>query len=342
MNCFIFEDSNQVLERLTFTQKLTLSTLNFLDFCLFPKTPYYGTEYITERGLLRQIMKDEKINGTLKKHSNHIRRFADPKIFESDQILYKKNNSAEQEGYQWIHYLWVQNKHIIPKTVTLFQNLGVIVREIEELKYFNDEKIQKQYQYYICDIEAIAAASDLIRIVAVLEFGGIYFDNDLTIWKWNYDIHYYFDFFGQYFKILRTLKGISNSFIAAKPGHVILEKYLHYMVSQFKTHEKGIEDRPFYQNLCSYKTVASTIHGTGPTVFTTISFNYLNTEGNQDVLIMSTGGPPHQVHINTIDNQGTQGRLMINVEMEDRTTNLWRNDLIDGSVFGFPELNDFQ
>ncbi|CDW73226.1 UNKNOWN [Stylonychia lemnae] len=328
-------------------------------------------------------MKDDKINGTLTEYATYIRRFANPKIFESDQILYKKSQAfriplishrvwltdinspseikdklsrgilndigssyqvlddgARQEGYKWIHYLWVQNKHIIPDTITLFQNHGVIVRELQELKYFHDEKFQRQYNYYIQDNQAIVAASDLIRIVAVLEIGGIYFDNDLIIWKWNYDIHHYFDFFGQYFNMLRTLKGISNSIFGAKPGHILLRKQLHYMVSQFKTHEKGVEERPLYQNLCSYRTAASTFHGTGPTIFTAVSFNYLNMEGNQDVLIMGGGERNNKVYINTIDNQGTQGKLMINVEMLDRITNLWRDEIKDGSVFGFLELND--
>ncbi|CDW85905.1 UNKNOWN [Stylonychia lemnae] len=193
-------------------------------------------------------MKDEKINETLTEYANHIRRIWLTNINSPKEIKDKLpqdilndlgktyqvlDKSARQEGYKWIHYLWVENKQIIPNTITLFQNHGVIVRELKELKYFHDEKFQRQYQYYIQDIEAIVAASDLIRIVAVLELGGIYLDNDTQIWKWNYDIHYYFDFFGQYFKVLRTIQGINNSIFGAKPGHIILKKLLHYMALRF-------------------------------------------------------------------------------------------------------------
>ncbi|CDW72737.1 UNKNOWN [Stylonychia lemnae] len=390
-NCFIFKSSYEVMPTLTFAEKFTLTTLNILDICTFPKTIYYGNEHLVQREITKQIIQESlnAQNSSLEDidfidYFKNIQQLEQPQYFESEKIVYHKsdqmkiplvthriwltdlnypkeitdvvpsyaveqlgtsykvfNQSAQYQGYKWSHYLWVQDKQKVPETIKLFKNFGVITKELKELDGFHDGRVQNQYQYYMKDLRAVAAASDLIRVLIVYEQGGLYFDNDYTFWHWDYNINFYFDFMGVGLQVTQNTYGLNNAFFASKSGHLLLEKYLHYVIKQFRKHDDDLDDRPFYQNTCSYMTAASTLYGTGPAVLTAIALNYLNKDGNQDIVISDRNKPQHKSNINIIDLNGIKGQLMIDLVCMDYQTNLWRNDFKDARVFGFPQYSKF-
>ena len=49
------------------------------------------------------------------------------------------DESASLKGKKWKHYLWTIDKSAIPDTVKYAEEIGLIVREMKELKVFNSE-----------------------------------------------------------------------------------------------------------------------------------------------------------------------------------------------------------
>lgn len=81
----------------------------------------------------------------------------EPKIYKE---LLKTNKALNSPGYEWTHYFWTNDKKAIPRTVSWFEENGVIVKEIHELPSY-DEIIAKSMDEYT--EFRFGAAADIIR-----------------------------------------------------------------------------------------------------------------------------------------------------------------------------------
>lgn len=82
----------------------------------------------------------------------------------------------------------------MPQSVEFMESKGFIVREITELKAF-DQTLMKaldEYVYY----DKVGAAADFVRQAIIYEEGGFYMDLDFYLTKWDIKINQIFDFFG--------------------------------------------------------------------------------------------------------------------------------------------------
>ncbi|CDW79594.1 UNKNOWN [Stylonychia lemnae] len=252
-----------------------------------------------------------------------------------NKTYYNLDSSAAQRGLNWTHYLWIQDKSLLPETVQLFQSYGVVVKELKDLKLF-DEKTKFQFDFYLQDFKAAAAASDLMRGVVVAEHGGIYFDNDFKIDEWDYNINYLFDYYGISL-YLWAARFTLNGFFAAKKGHPIVVHYMEQMKDSFSLIE---EERPHYMNECIFKTTAMIMFGTGPSVLGATAYNFINQDGNQDYIVFEYN-EMSETQTTMIDENGEEKPVTIKLNGRDGYSASWLNDFRDYSKFGWSDLNQF-
>ncbi|CDW91610.1 UNKNOWN [Stylonychia lemnae] len=273
---------------------------------------------------------------TSKEQPLELTKFLREQLLQNLNITYQNlDQSAAQRGLNWTHYLWIQDINQLPETVQLFQSLGVIVKELKDLKLF-DDRAKFQFDFYLQDSKAAAAASDLMRGVVVAEYGGIYFDNDFVIDEWDYNINYLFDYFGISLYLWQARFTI-NGFFAAKKGHPIVVHYMEQMKDSFSLIE---EERPHYMNECIFKTTAMIMFGTGPSSLGATAYNFISQDGNQDYIIFEYG----QMSVTSttmIDEFGVQKPVIIKLNGRDGYSASWLNDFRDYQKFGWSDLNEY-
>ncbi|CDW75581.1 UNKNOWN [Stylonychia lemnae] len=380
--CFMFVGSISSLTAMPFRDKFVYTTLNVLDFCLYPRDTYFGTTHYAFRDITKMTLKrDNKSDVNYLNHTRALMKMSNPSYF--DDIIYKKGDdfkiplithrvwitdvkfpkeidhnlnqdkldklavtyyqfeeSSQQKGLNWTHYLWVQDKSLLPETVEFFESLGVIVREVKELETMKNERVRKQFDYYVEDLRAVAAASDLMRGITVLEYGGLYFDNDYYFTEWDYNLNYYFDYYAITLPLSWNLGVMLNGFFGAKKGHIAIKNYVKTMVEAFKF-ESEEQDRPLYLNSCTFKTTASTMIGTGPTAFGSSSLNYLNRNGNQDIIVRENPQIQSYTHIKILNEKGEVDKLTISISGKDSYSASWLNESRDMLTFGWHDLTKF-
>jgi mannosyltransferase OCH1-like enzyme len=181
---------------------------------------------------------------------------------------------------KFIHYFWTNNPKIIPIEITKIPN--VIVKDISEFKkdklyphlLSNIEKGQKHNMYFV-------QSSDILRIILLYKYGGIYHDLDYEI--------YNADILMQYIESFDFIAGIatatypdffytSNAFIAAKPKHPVIAESAKIIQRNLDR----IEPLPNY-----IKHPCSIFHGLinsgGPTVITIAIYKKL--DNLRDILL---------------------------------------------------------
>ena len=63
---------------------------------------------------------------------------------------------------QWKHYFWTNDKGIIPESVKWMEESGYIVREISELKSY-DDTMKEAFKVYIEGNLMVGAAADFVK-----------------------------------------------------------------------------------------------------------------------------------------------------------------------------------
>ena len=184
------------------------------------------------------------------------------------------------EAKSWKHYIWTNNPHIIPEQ--LLNIHGVEIKQIADIKkhalYNELEEITNKGD---SNKAYFAEAADLLRLIAIEIFGGIYNDMDYEIYnaKALTNLMTKFDFIGG--REMSTIKSFyGNSFIAAKPEHPILIESLKL---NFRNHQK--ENAPEY---IKYPCKESTrIYFNGPPLITIAYFLKNNINDNIDIILPS-------------------------------------------------------
>ncbi|CDW83401.1 UNKNOWN [Stylonychia lemnae] len=309
--------------------KNLLGFSQILDTFVYKKNVTVRIPLITHRIWLTDILSPVEIDQILKIEV----------LQEMAQSYKLLTESAKQNGLNWTHYAWIQNMTLLPKTVKIFQDFGVEVKEIYDLEAMKNERKRRQFEYYVQDLRAISAGTDFLRAITVFEYGGIYFDNDYSFKYWDYNVNYYFDFFAIYVHYPWPFGVLETNFFAAKKGHIALQGYINLMVDGFKFNNES-QERHFYQNDCSVKTQAVALFGTGPHAFGASVLYYLNQNGNQDIIVtqlINLDKYPIQI----IDEKGQQGTLILQTKGRDRFMATWKNSMRDLQAFGWHDFTDF-
>jgi hypothetical protein len=139
------------------------------------------------------------------------------------EFIRKGREVLESRGNKWRQLLWV-NRNVLrfPEMLERLARMGVEVHLIEELEFINGRNHKQVLDHVNKMITKIMFGSgpDLIRQLALLEFGGVYNDLDNQL-KNNIDwLTYYDSFVGD------SMTGAGIGFVGQIPNHPILQRSL--------------------------------------------------------------------------------------------------------------------
>ena len=189
-----------------------------------------------------------------------------------------------QDGF--IHYFWTNTPDIIPNGIKTLNGV-----EICNLSEFEDHILYSHIKEVIEDEEPketfhFVRASDIVRVMAVEKYGGIYFDLDYEIYNAPEMLRYtknlnFFNSFECFAEI-----NIGNAFIAASMEHPILTEAINLMQRNLHHHDNTMHVPRYIQRPCNM--FVDIIQTTGPQMLT-IAYEKANNQGNNVDLILPTG-----------------------------------------------------
>ena len=142
-----------------------------------------------------------------------------------DVVIYN-HKILEQDSQYWTHIILVNDKFLIPNSVSILEKNGIEVREIQEFQ--NDLRLYDEIMELIGK-KLWGTASDAARYSFIGKYGGVYADLNFKLFRSIEDELYKYDF---------VTMGI-NFFFAAKPNHPILTSLLDMV-------EKNLLDPPLH------------------------------------------------------------------------------------------------
>ena len=190
-------------------------------------------------------------------------------------------NKLNDHNEIWQHNIWTNNPDIFPKELT--QIKGVEIRDIsvfyknpsyeillKALDNFNKTKLPLY----------LAESSDILRLIALQELGGIYNDMDYEIYNAKQLKNYMhkFDFIGGRDKIDKY-GYYANSFFAAKANHPIINEALAMII---RNHKKQNSSPNYIKYPC---TENDRLYFNGPPLITLSYFKKNNINGNNDLIL---------------------------------------------------------
>lgn len=242
--------SNNNIEKLMFS-KYKASQVKSLQMTEQNKIPYL-THYIW---------------ATSEKHPKEISS-GNIKRIKDTLITLKTNNP------NYNHYLWVNNRKLIPHTIKQLSEYKVIVKNISSLSRF------KEFQDVLSFLEKFnfASYSDFVRLLVTEEYGGIYMDVDVHLYKeievLEY-IHKFFDLFMVYG--INDGYETQNGFFIVSPNHQLIKNYIS-MYADIVRGKEFIE----WQTLCS-KT--ERVYSLGPPLLTAEVFRTTFKKGHLNLFL---------------------------------------------------------
>ncbi len=200
---------------------------------------------------------------------------------EKMKVNFNKLNSL---GVNWQHYIWTNDPDLFPNE--LKQMKGVIVKNITE---FKDHDL---HGYLLSIINKGAErrayfmeASDMVRLMALQKFGGIYNDIDYEIYNPTslFKLMTNFDFIGgrEFTRLYMTYYG--NAFMAAKANHPIINEAIRRLelynldpknptVPEYIKYPRGFFEKLYFNS---------------PPLLTIAYFKKNNLAGNNDIILPS-------------------------------------------------------
>lgn len=212
-------------------------------------------------------------------HISHHIWFTSPlnprEIKDKDLDSVKKTIATlDSKNCDWVHYLWTNNKALIPNSIEKLEKLGIEVRNINEIEHKLDLPLK-----YALNENAFGMASDIFRYAVVESLGGIYFDMDYQLYypldamTCTFNSFFGLDDFGERY--------FGNAFLAASPHHPVLGTAVDLVARNFLS-EKECPNCPDYIKYpCSL--FAKTITKTGPTVLTIAYYKSAHQNDNIDI-----------------------------------------------------------
>ena len=268
------------------TLEIGMMALNSMDFCLVPKIQTFSTPFF-ERYFLQYGINTAVINPLLESahyFESVYRRLPQPRIplkthrmwvtdpYTGTEILDAVHNESffaemlatnrllDDSEHKWTHYLWVNEKKAIPRSVKWFEDHGFIVKELRQLHTYD-----AQLDIIIKDMqsERFGAGADIARFAVLYEEGGFYLDHDLFLRQWDNQVLHYFD-------SIRWKNDLGFPYWTMNTYGFLIKPYhpeLKYYMDTFKQHFFQPETT-FHLQACLDRSQAITLYETGPFFFT--------------------------------------------------------------------------
>eukprot|EP00347_Sterkiella_histriomuscorum_P005457 403356542 len=185
-------------------------------------------------------------------------------------------------GRKWTHILWTNDKSLIPLSTKLFEENGIIIRELKELPSFQGVNLEAFNQFI--RQEKVVAASDFARMMILYDHGGFYTDLDFFIDEFDIKTNQILDFVGFTLELCHY-DTLFNFGIMARPNHPVIKAYLDQFIHNYlkkrnelavneaagkvkrESHSKIWKDKPFNFYECYYDNFNSLFYETGPYLF---------------------------------------------------------------------------
>lgn len=175
----------------------------------------------------------------------------------------------------WNHFFLVQDPAIFPQTKKALA--GSDVRLVSFAELLGPLSLESELAESIAD-RKFGMASDILRVEALVKMGGGYLDIDLQTMQ---SLKLYFYAYHSMFGIEPMSEFIGNAFMAASPGHPIMQEMVRLISRNFALKRAG--NKAFYSSIPT--DGFSTIVQTGPCVSTVAFYNAANREGRTDILM---------------------------------------------------------
>lgn len=190
-------------------------------------------------------------------------------------------NKLNYTDQAWQHFLWTNNAEIFPDSLKNMQ--GVVVKNLQEMHS------HPLYNYLLQTIKNgndnkayFMEASDILRLMVLQNFGGVYNDIDYEIYnaKALNDLLNKFDFIGGR-EFDKDFSYYGNAFIAVKPNHPIINEALR-RIEEFNVKQHNIPQYLKYP--CN---LYDKLYLNSPPLLTISYFKKNNLDGNNDVILPS-------------------------------------------------------
>ena len=194
---------------------------------------------------------------------------------EKLKATYHKLNKSNDN---WKHFFWTNNPKILPEEIK--QIHGVEIKNPEE---FAKHTLYKALYEYIQKGENIraylAGGSDLLRLMALEEYGGMYNDMDYEIYNPEALLNLFkeFDYVGGR-ETTKAFAFYGNAFIASHMNHPVIKGALRL----FFRNKSAIFIPDYLKYPCSEH---ARIYANGPLLLTLAYFLRNNLEGNNDIIL---------------------------------------------------------
>lgn len=175
----------------------------------------------------------------------------------------------------WNHFFLVQNPDIFPQTKKALA--GSDVRLVSFAELLGSLSLESELAEAIAD-RKFGMASDILRVEALVKMGGGYLDIDLQT---LHSLKLYFYMYHSMFGIEPMSEFIGNAFMAASPGHPIMQEMIRLISRNFAL--RRADNKTFYSAIPT--DGFSTIVQTGPCVSTVAFYNAANRDGRVDILM---------------------------------------------------------
>lgn len=181
---------------------------------------------------------------------------------------------------KWRHILWTNDENLIPATSQSLKEIGVEIKNISEL----GDALLKEDIAKMIKKSSFSEASDLIRYMALQEYGGIYNDTDIELFKNIDNLMQQFDFIGAEHKYYyyepdeEEFDTIGSAFLAAKKSHPVVNSTLKLITRNLHS----VNLPKYIKNACSsHNNIWVT---TGPMALTIAFFREGNNKEDKNII----------------------------------------------------------
>ncbi len=201
------------------------------------------------------------------------------------QIMQNSIGRLKLEEKHWQHYFWTDNPALVPFEIRQIPNLVI--------KDFNEFTTDKLHRNIVDKIDKgqtshrfFAQASDILRVLVIEKYGGIYLDLDYEIFDAREFIRYLkrFSFIGGIERpFFPTYSSIANDIFAAAPQNKIIKNIKNILFRNLNDHN----NLPKYLEYPCHN-FSKLIFETGPTIFS-VGIYTLKDLDKEDYILMPDG-----------------------------------------------------
>ncbi len=238
---------------------------------------------ITQSSLEKLAEKNLKAVSSISKISHHIyfvqQNNTKPLLDFYVKKMAENFNKLNYLDKSWQHFLWTNNSNIFPDSVKNIS--GVVIKDLKEMQE------HPLYNYLLQTINNgnenkayFMEASDILRLMVLQKFGGMYNDIDYEIYNaisLNQLLNK-FDFLGGR-EFDKEFSYYGNAFMAAKPNHPVINEALR-RIEKFNVKQKNIPQYLKYP--CN---LYDKLYLNSPPLLTIAYFLKNNIAGNNDVIV---------------------------------------------------------